>query len=118
MTSSVERVEFVRQLYNLRDLLENNSEAEDINAKIEELQNRIDQHVRMRAFNTKDLTVSNPVSHDSPRSKRKHLDGNVRDWGAGGAGDAIATAGVALGARGYEAERDESGFGELILNVR
>jgi hypothetical protein len=44
LNTSVGRAEFVRQLYNLRHVLERDEETEDTKAKIQQLQNKIDQH--------------------------------------------------------------------------
>jgi hypothetical protein len=94
LNDSVDRGDFVRQLYNLRHVL-GNEETEDAKAKIQRLQNRIDQHNKeypMKSFHTE----------DTPNS-------DVDDRGVG------ATDCAELGVHGYEVEPrvfvdDESGY--------
>ena len=77
-------------------MLERDEETEDTKAKIQQLQDKIDQHDKeypMKSFHTKD-TVGN---------KRKCLDRGADDRGAGGgAGDIGATDCAELRAHGYE----------------
>jgi hypothetical protein len=57
LNTSVGRAEFVRQLYNLSHVLERDKEAGDTEAKIQRLQNKIDQHNKkypMKSFDTED----------------------------------------------------------------
>ncbi|KAF8506612.1 kinase-like domain-containing protein [Russula emetica] len=105
LETSDDRAEFVRQLYNLRDMLEKEEEAGDTKAKIQQLQNRINQHHRkypMKSFHTKDT-----------RNKRKRPDSDV-DSAGGGAGGVDATDCAELGAHGYQVEPrdivDEDGY--------
>jgi hypothetical protein len=56
LDTSVERVEFARQLYNLRHVLEREEESEDTETKIRQLQNEVEKHNkgRMKSFHTGD----------------------------------------------------------------
>ena len=96
MNDSKGRAEFVRQLYNLRHMLERDEETGDTEAKIKELQNRINKHNKrfpMKSFNTEDM------------NKREHPESDVDDRGGGGASGVGATVSAELGAHGYEVER-------------
>jgi hypothetical protein len=111
----VDRAEFVRQLYNLRDMLEGDN-AKDTEAKIRQFQNKINQHNKiypMKSFYTKDTTSMN---------KRKRVDGDDRGAAGGGSGGVDATDCAELGAHGYEVEPrdivDENGQIESFSNVR
>jgi hypothetical protein len=88
-------------------MLERDKETEDTETKIQELQERIDDHNEdfpMKSFHTK----------DTQGNKRKRPDRDVDDQGAdGGAGGVDATDCAELGTHGYEVEPrevvDESG---------
>jgi len=56
LDTSIERVEFVRQLYNLRHVLEREEESHDTEAKIKQFQRKIDNYNkgRMKSFHTND----------------------------------------------------------------
>jgi hypothetical protein len=65
LNTAVGRAEFVRQLYNLRHVLETEEGTEDMEAKIQQLQNGIEKHGKqhpMKAFYTE----------DTQGNKRKH----------------------------------------------
>jgi hypothetical protein len=68
LDTSVGRAKFLRQLYNLRHVLERNKEAGDTEAKIQQLQNKIDQYDKkyyfMKSFYSKDSQGTN--SQDVP----------------------------------------------------
>jgi hypothetical protein len=99
LNTSVERAKFVRQLYNLRHVLERAEETEDIETKIQQLQNKINQHDKkypMKSFHTKD----SPGTNNTQGNKRKRRNSDVDDRGAGGG--VSETDCVELGAHGYE----------------
>ena len=107
MDTSVGRAKFVRQLYNLRHLLERDEKGEDTEAKIYQLQSKIekyDKKYHMASFNTKDKKMGT----NNTGNKRKRSDRDVSDKDTGGTDCAV------LETHGYEVEPqeivDESGF--------
>jgi hypothetical protein len=96
LNTSVERAKFVRQLYNLRDLLDRDEETEGSVAEIERLQDKINQRNEehtLKSFYTKD------------GNERRRLNDDVNGQGAGGCGGAGGVSGTdcaELGAHGYE----------------
>jgi hypothetical protein len=102
LDTSVDRAEFVRQLYNLRHALESDNKAGDTMAEIQHLQYTIDQHDRpekysMKSFYSKDSRGTNN-SQGSPST-------DVSDSGAG------ATDCVELRAHGYKVKPEP---GEIV----
>ncbi len=113
MDTSGDRAKFVRQLYNLRDVLERDMGAEDTRdttKKINQFLTTIDKYNEkhpMMSFNYKERTTG----------KRKRGDNDDRGaGGGGGAEDADADAAdcMELEAHGYEVEPrnvvDENGY--------
>ena len=80
MKIAADRAKFLRQLYNLRDMLEREGGAGDTNQKIRLLQRKIDQYDSqnpMKTFYTKDSPGTG--------SKRKRLNNTAKNnQGAGG----------------------------------
>ena len=77
MDTSVNRAKFVRHLYNLRDVLEREEEAEDTAAKKRHLINEIENHIKghMKTFHAKD-------TNNTQGNKRSCLSSDVDDRGA------------------------------------
>ena len=99
MKDSVGRAKFVRQLSNLRDMLEREPDAGDTEAEIRQLQTKIEDHDKnnhIKSFHTKDGTGT--------VNKRKRLDKTVNDGGGagGGVGGVGAVHCAELGAHGYQ----------------
>ncbi|KAH9980691.1 hypothetical protein BJV74DRAFT_797980 [Russula compacta] len=80
LDTSVGCAKFTRQLYNLRHMLERGKGIEDLNAKIEQLKDKIRQYndeFHMRPF----FTMGHRGSNDSKCAKRRRLDSDISDEG-------------------------------------
>jgi hypothetical protein len=93
-------------LYNLRHVLEREEETGDTEAKIRQLQDKIEKYNKghpMKSFHTKDARGNDTQENNTQRNRRKR--------GDGGAG---ATDSEKLGTHGYEIEPrdfvDDSGI--------
>jgi Protein kinase domain len=125
VSTSVERAKFVRQLYNLRHVLERDEETEDTKEKIVQLEWKINQYdnaVHMKSFHTKDNTSKNNTNKNNT-NKRRRVNDNEGEGAGGGAGGVNLAACAELTAHGYEVKPqvivDERGCeAKLLSDVR
>jgi len=105
LDTSLDCAQFVRQLYNLRDVLEREEAIEDTAWKIWELIKKIEKHNkgRIKTFHSKET----PGPNNAQGNKRPRLNSDVGDRGAGGgAGGADSTDCAELGAMAMRWNRE------------